>query len=61
MTNKQKAAILSVIASSILSMILWFMILIHIQATPVIWLMFWFSAIFSGIVTCLLKYVFEVT
>ncbi len=60
MTGKQKVGILSVICSSILSVAFWILVLRHIQATPVIWLIFWFSIIFGTITTSLIKYIYEV-
>jgi len=61
MTNKQKAGMLSGIVSIILHGIFSIMLLRFIKAPSVIWLMFWFSLIFSGISTALIKYIFEIT
>lgn len=60
MTSKQKAGMLSGLVSVTLNGVLWIMLLRHVQAPAVIWLMFWFCFVFGMITTCLIKYIFEI-
>lgn len=60
MKPKSKAGILSTLIGMIFTTILWILVLQHIKATPVIWLIFWLIVPVKCITTLLIKWIYEI-